>query len=410
MKKRQARGRRAHRSFLNRFVHVQPRMWNDERFRQLSKGPPTGRELYIYLLTGMRRLSISGVSDAGLATIADDLGWEVADVKRCFAEMDDSGGNGLAVADWGARIVYLTGALKQVENLPNSPQTAVSWRRDINGLPDCELRRRIDREVQAALRAFAPGLLSFFLTGVGPSTRGAGRSEAHGERFAETHAEMRGERFAETLGEEQAKRSANVSDQEEEKEEDQDQDTTGAPNGAREGDGGASDAQGIDERDRDAADRTSTARGARTKTAPPRFDFERIYRDHYPRKEGKAKGLELCKQLIRTPEEFAHFEAAVRAYAEQCRGKEPQYVAHFSTWVNRKRWKDFPPPGQMPSASAPVATEALPPMEPMPNGQPWPADIQRALARLPVEEQRRQIAHLRGADPWRFDSDGSAKF
>ena len=414
MSKPQAKRRRFHRNFPNRFVHVQPRMWNDERFRQLSSGPPTARELYIYLLTGTRRLSVAGVSNTGLATLAEDLGWETTDVKRCFAEMDESGGNGLAIADWGARIVYLTGALKQIENLPNSPQTAVTWRRDINGLAGCELRRRIDRDVQEALRTHAPGLLSYYLTGIGPSTRSTPLGEAHGERFAEAH----GEHFTEVHGEAHggswpkltAKRTANVSDQEEEKEKEEDQDMPSAPLGARDGDGGSSATQGLDEREAQDARRSTAGGSARGRPATPRFDFERVYRDHYPRKEGKAKGLELCKQLIRTPDEFAHFEAAVRAYAEQCRGKEQQYTAHFSTWVNRKRWRDFPPTTSGPSTSTGAGTDALPPMEPMPNGQPWPAEIQRVLARLPLEEQRRQIAHLRGSDPWRFDPDGSAKF
>ena len=63
----------------------------------------------------------------------------------------------------------------------------------------------------------------------------------------------------------------------------------------------------------------------------------------YPRKQGKAKGLAsykayLCKgkEISGTRYRFNHQQVyiAVQKYADECAGKDSQYVKHFDTFMN----------------------------------------------------------------------------
>lgn len=64
--------------------------------------------------------------------------------------------------------------------------------------------------------------------------------------------------------------------------------------------------------------------------------------------------------------------AGARAYAEECAGKEAQYVAHPSTWLNGKRWLDAPHGGMNGS----TISEPRRPREPPPplEGKPMESD------------------------------------
>jgi hypothetical protein len=70
------------------------------------------------------------------------------------------------------------------------------------------------------------------------------------------------------------------------------------------------------------------------------FDFDSLYQK-YPRKVGKQKGLQKAKKEIRSPEEFAELERALdRFCAYHTRQKtEPQFIPHFSTFMNS--WRDW---------------------------------------------------------------------
>lgn len=75
-----------------------------------------------------------------------------------------------------------------------------------------------------------------------------------------------------------------------------------------------------------------------------RFDFEAAYK-RYPRREGKAKGLQLAKTQIRSQAAFEQFTAAVdemdRVWAGIDRTDEQyQFIPLFSSWMSAKRWQD----------------------------------------------------------------------
>lgn len=72
-----------------------------------------------------------------------------------------------------------------------------------------------------------------------------------------------------------------------------------------------------------------------------RFDLEAIY-SSYPRKTGKAEGMDKLKKLIRTQTAYDRVLAGVQKFAASPQGTgDKAYIPHFSTWVNGKRWEDY---------------------------------------------------------------------
>lgn len=62
--------------------------------------------------------------------------------------------------------------------------------------------------------------------------------------------------------------------------------------------------------------------------------FEEFW-EIYPRKVGKPAAM---KAFARAPADAAISTAA--SFALACRGKDPQYIPHPATWLNRRGWED----------------------------------------------------------------------
>jgi len=67
-------------------------------------------------------------------------------------------------------------------------------------------------------------------------------------------------------------------------------------------------------------------------------DFE-VFWAVYPRKIGK-KAARLKYEIARRSASDEEVLDAARRYADSIVGKEPQYVAHPTTWLNQGRWQD----------------------------------------------------------------------
>lgn len=76
----------------------------------------------------------------------------------------------------------------------------------------------------------------------------------------------------------------------------------------------------------------------RTTVSPQ--DLERIYQA-YPRKDGKAAGMRKAKTQIRSQDRLCQLERAVENYTRkvELEATSPQYVKHFSTFMNC--WEDY---------------------------------------------------------------------
>ena len=70
------------------------------------------------------------------------------------------------------------------------------------------------------------------------------------------------------------------------------------------------------------------------------FDFNSLY-EKYPRKIGKSRGMQLCKQRIKSQADFDLLSKAVDNYARYCVEKktEQQYIKHFSSFMSS--WRDW---------------------------------------------------------------------
>lgn len=64
--------------------------------------------------------------------------------------------------------------------------------------------------------------------------------------------------------------------------------------------------------------------------------IEQIYKDFYPRKEGKSLGLRRLGKKIKTEKQLEAFTKAVCNYAAHVRKQqtETKYIKHFSTFSN----------------------------------------------------------------------------
>lgn len=121
-------------------------MHNDARYLALTPVQPSGRALWHHLLFGPHTTSLPGLAKIGRAAMAEELGWSLEAFDEAFREVE---AQGMAVADWHARVVWLPNAIRH--NLPSSPNVVKSWRRYWNSIPDCELKRLASSSFRSAL-------------------------------------------------------------------------------------------------------------------------------------------------------------------------------------------------------------------------------------------------------------------
>jgi hypothetical protein len=71
-----------------------------------------------------------------------------------------------------------------------------------------------------------------------------------------------------------------------------------------------------------------------------KFDFEILYKK-YPRKEGKTRGIAICKTQVKTQEDYDLLSKAIDVYISHCivNKTEPRFVKHFSSFMTT--WRDW---------------------------------------------------------------------
>lgn len=130
---------------MSRYRKIEVRTWSDEKFNNLSPMQPSGRGLWFFLLTGPHTGPIPGLFRAGRAAMAEELEWSTEGFAEAFQEVS---AQGMAKADWKARLVWLPKAIKH--NPPENPNVVKSWAQEVDLLPECELKR----EALASIRAY----------------------------------------------------------------------------------------------------------------------------------------------------------------------------------------------------------------------------------------------------------------
>lgn len=142
---------------MSRYRKIEVRTWADERFRRLSPIQPSGQGLWFFLLTGPHTGPIPGLFRAGRAAIAEELDWDVEAFDKAFQEVIE---NGMAKADFKARLVWLPNALKH--NKPESPNVVRSWRVELDLLPECDLKNEALSHIREILESIGPSYVQAF--------------------------------------------------------------------------------------------------------------------------------------------------------------------------------------------------------------------------------------------------------
>jgi hypothetical protein len=134
---------------MARYRKIDTRMWGDSKFRELSSPQPSGKYLWMFLLTGPQTSNVPGLFHAGEMALAEELEWTVEAFREAFGEASSKG---LVEADWKARVVWVPNAVRY--NQPESPNVVKSWRYAWDEIPECALKA----EAHERLKAFMEGL------------------------------------------------------------------------------------------------------------------------------------------------------------------------------------------------------------------------------------------------------------
>lgn len=132
-----------------RYRKVDPRIWNDAKFRKLSD---RSKLLFFMLLTHPNMTAL-GAMRATVAGLAEELGWEVEDFREAFHEVL---AEGMAKHDPRACLLALPNFLRY--NPPESPNVVKAWVSAIDLLPECELKTLVIQRAEA----FAKGMSEAF--------------------------------------------------------------------------------------------------------------------------------------------------------------------------------------------------------------------------------------------------------
>lgn len=134
---------------MARYRKVDPRIWNDAKFRRLND---QGKLAFFFLLTHPHMTAI-GAMRASLPGLASEIGWTEEAFREAFAEASQKG---MAQIDEKASLVWLPNFLKY--NPPESPNVVKAWSTSLDLLPECSLLSVV---VSSAV-AFAEGMTKGF--------------------------------------------------------------------------------------------------------------------------------------------------------------------------------------------------------------------------------------------------------
>jgi hypothetical protein len=142
---------------------VERRIWRDTR--GLSKPPPSGVTLWLYLLTTPSLGVLPGIIVAGERAMAEELGWDLEDFRRCWAEVEREG---MAAADWTARVVVLPKTLDR--HPPKSANVVRGWRRQWGEIPECPLKATYIAQLRAIVTPMGESFAEAFDATFGKET------------------------------------------------------------------------------------------------------------------------------------------------------------------------------------------------------------------------------------------------
>lgn len=146
---------------MARYRKIDPRIWNDEKFRGMSDN---GKLAFLFLLTHPHMTAL-GAMRATVAGLAEELGWDTESFREAFAE---GLRKGMTEHDPKACLISLPNFIRY--NSPESPNVVKAWVSALDLLPECLLKNRtITRAkafAEALPEAFAKALPEAFAKGM----------------------------------------------------------------------------------------------------------------------------------------------------------------------------------------------------------------------------------------------------
>ncbi len=134
---------------MARYRKIDPRIWNDEKFRNLSDD---GQLIFLFVLTHPHMTSL-GAMRATVAGLAAEKQWPVERFEKAFGE---GLAEGMLEASPEASFVGVPRFLKY--NRPESPNVVKAWASQWDLIPECNLKADLAQRV----KAFAEGLSKAF--------------------------------------------------------------------------------------------------------------------------------------------------------------------------------------------------------------------------------------------------------
>lgn len=138
---------------MARYRKIDPRIWNDEKFRRLSD---QGKLCFLFLLTHPHMTSLGGMR-ASLAGLAEEMGWDLKAFRKAFHE---GCSEGMIEHDSEACLIAFPNFLKY--NRPESPNVLRAWSNSVELLPECELKTRMLQRVRALAKGMSNGFMRAF--------------------------------------------------------------------------------------------------------------------------------------------------------------------------------------------------------------------------------------------------------
>lgn len=119
---------------MSKYRKVDPRIWNDEKFRALGDRE---KLVFFFLLTHPHMTAL-GAMRATLPGLAAELGWDFLAFREAFQQVM---AKGMAKHDEKASLIWLPRFIKY--NQPESPNVVKAWIGALDLLPECDLLTRV---------------------------------------------------------------------------------------------------------------------------------------------------------------------------------------------------------------------------------------------------------------------------
>jgi hypothetical protein len=180
------------------------RTWSDKRVMALSRPPPNGQTLLMWLFVGKQTGRIPGLFEIGERAFAEMLGWPLhageslleplapglpRGFREAFAEVS---AQGWVKADWNARLVYVPSGIRK--DPPANPNVVKGWRSAWRSLPECELKDQVAEDFKRFLEPRGEP----FVQALAYTTRNGSRNQDPGSRKQEAGGGKRAKPRAET--------------------------------------------------------------------------------------------------------------------------------------------------------------------------------------------------------------------